>query len=184
MNKDDLRTLGIQSLLIGGLVAGCVVLAAVIATQRPFVEKYIQEEYQALPARLKPIADAAAAGTVRDEEMAELSDADCLLLYDHWMNREAPGSHAYAKVLVAARPALYLARAERTLVCGSPGQRARALAFLEQSDAPDAAGILEKAAEWSARRKLPGVAAEIRGALGRLRGRLSETTDEANSTFL
>lgn len=78
MNKQELRTLKGQLLLLGGMFAGSVVLAMLLATQRGFFEKFVEEKYGALPATLKPLADAAAEGKLdRKRSINFLSRSAC-----------------------------------------------------------------------------------------------------------
>ena len=49
MNKQELRTLRGQVLLLTGLFAASIVVAGVIAFQRSFFERYLREKYVVLP---------------------------------------------------------------------------------------------------------------------------------------
>jgi len=168
MNKQELRTLRGQVLLMSGLFASCIVAAILMASQREFFEKFIAEKYAALPASLKPLADAAAAGIIDQETFVKLSPSQHLALYDDWMTRPDPPPAGTPRALVAADPTLYLARAERSLVCGRADQRMRALTFLELAGSKKAIPILRKAGHWAARRKMPEIAARIVATLERL----------------
>jgi hypothetical protein len=75
---------------------------------------------------------------------------------------------------VAADPALYLERAERSLVCGSIEQKLRALFFLELSRSPQALPILHKAGHWLARHQMPEVMTQIVATIARLERMPSE----------
>ena len=170
MNKQELKTLRAQSLLMGGLLAGCIAAAILLATQRGFFESYLKEKYPPLPEGLRPVADAAAKGRLDPEEFEKLTEPERLTLYGHWMEgTDTPP--AAARVLVEAAPALYIARAERTLVCGNADQRGRALAFLEAAGSDEAIPVLEELSRWARRRKMPELAAQIAGAADRLRQR-------------
>ena len=168
MNKQELRTLKGQLLLLGAMFAGSIALAVFIAMQRGFFEKYIEEKYVALPANLKPLADAAAEGKLDGEAFNKLSQAERLILYDDWMTRPAPPPTRTPSALVAADSGLYLTRAERTIVSGSEAQKMRALKFLELAGARDAIPILRKARQWSIKRKTVEMTAKITETLERL----------------
>jgi len=170
MNKQEMKTLRAQSLLMGGLFVGCIGAAVFLATQRGFFEGYLREKYSPLPENLRPMADAAAQGQLDAEEFEKLTEPERLALYDHWMEgSDAPP--AFARVLVEAAPALYIARAERTLVCGNADQRDRALVFLEAAGSDEAAAALEDVSQWARRRKMPELAAQVDAAAERVRQR-------------
>jgi hypothetical protein len=168
MNKQELRTLRGQLLLLGAMLAGSVVLAVSIATQRGFFEKFIEEKYAALPAALKPFADAAAVGRLDREAFNKLSQAERLILYDDWMARPFEPPARTPSELVATDAPLYLARAERTLISGRDDQKVRALKFLELAGAKDAVPILRKARQWSIKRRTLELTAKIMETLQRL----------------
>ena len=168
MNKQDMRTLKGQLLLLGVMLAGSVVLAVVIATQRGFFEKFIEEKYVALPATLKPFADAAAEGKLDREAFNKLSPAERLILYDDWMARPTEPPARTPFELVAADANLYLARAERTLISGRDDQKIRALKFLELAGTRAAVPILRKARQWSMKRRTIELTAKITETLERL----------------
>ncbi len=167
MNKQELRTLRSQLLLTVGLFAGCIAAAAVMASQRGFFEKYLKEKYAPLPADLKDVADAAAAGEVDPARFEQLSDAQRLALYDDWMTRDPPPVNT-PRALMTAAAELYLARAERTLVCGNHDQRKRALRFLELAGSREATARLQKLSRWAARRSLSELVAGIAETIDRL----------------
>ena len=169
MNKEELRTLKGQLLLLGAMFAGSVVLAAVMAWQRPFFEKFIAEKYGVLPAAMKTLADGAAdSGKIDVEAFSKLTPEERLLLYDDWMTRPDPPPQRTPAALVAADPVLYLARAERSLVGGSDDQKTRALKFLELAGSRDAVPLLQKARRWSIKRRTLDLTAKIEQVLERL----------------
>ena len=168
MNKQELRTLKGQLLLLCAMLAGSVLLAVIIATQRGFFEKFIEEKYAALPAALKPFADAAAEGRLDREAFNKLSQAERLILYDDWMARALEPPARTPAELVAADATLYLARAERTLISGREDQKMRALKFFELAGAKDALPILRKARQWSIKRRTLELTAKITETLERL----------------
>lgn len=175
MNKKELRTLKGQLLLLGGMFAGSIVLAVFIAMQRGFFEKFIEEKYGVLPASMKALADAAATeGKLDPEAFNKLSQAERLLLYDDWMTRPDPPPSRTPSALTAADSGLYLARAERTLVSGREDQKMRALKFLELAGARDAIPILQKARQWSIKRRANDMAAKITETLDHLERKSSE----------
>jgi hypothetical protein len=161
MNKQELRTLKGQLLLLGAMFAGSLVLAVFIATQREFFEKFIEEKYGVLPASMKPLADAAAEGKIDQEAFNKLSQQERLLLYDDWMARPDPPPARTPEVLVASDSALYLARAERTIVGGREDQKLRALKFIELAGARQAVPLLQKARRWSIKRGTTQLTAKI-----------------------
>ncbi len=109
-------------------------LAALLATQLAFFEGYVRQKYPtATPATVR-MADGAAAGEpfVVDEGWEERATE----LYGLWMTGEADG-RPFAAALLAADPDGTLERVQRTLLAGSPEQRARALELLERAGARD-----------------------------------------------
>jgi hypothetical protein len=168
MNKQELRTLKGQILLLTGMFAGSVVLAVFMATERGFFEKLIEEKYVVLPASMKPLADAAAEGRIDGEAFNKLSQTERLLLYDDWMMRPDPPPMRMPSALVAADSRLYLARAERTLVGGREDQKLRALKFLELAGSKEAIPLLQKARRWSIKRRTALLTAKITETLERL----------------
>jgi hypothetical protein len=161
MNKEELRTLKGQLFLLGAMFAGSVVLAVFIATQRGFFEKFIEEKYDVLPANLKPLADAVALGKIDREAFDKLSTQERLLLYDDWMTRPEQPPVRTPEALVAADPTLYLARAERTIAGGRMDQKLRALKFIELAKSKLAVPLLEKARQWSIKRRTNELTAKI-----------------------
>ena len=157
-----------QLLLLGAMLAGSVALAIFIAMQRGFFEKFIEEKYTALPATLKPFANAAAEGKLDREAFNKLSQAERLILYDDWMARPDQPPARTPSELVAADSGLYLARAERTIVGGRDEQKMRALKFLELAGAKDVVPILRRARQWSIKRRTVELTAKITETLERL----------------
>jgi hypothetical protein len=169
MNKQELRTLKGQLLLLGAMFAASVVLAALMATERTFFEKFVAEKYGVLQAELKTLADGAAdSGKIDAEAFSKLTMEERLLLYDDWMTRPDPPPPRTPAALVAADPVLYLARAERSLVGGSDDQKARALEFLELAGSRDAIPLLQKARQWSVKRRTSDLTAKIEDVIERL----------------
>src|SRR5687768_6887954 len=162
LSRQEIRTLKGQLLLLAGLFLGSAGLAVALAVSRPLFERHQAETYKPLPAHLAPLAESAAAGGHVDRAAFDKLPADArLALYDDWMLRPEPPPPATPAALVAADPALYLSRAERTLVAGNDSQRERALKFLELSGSPKAVPVLERAGEWARRRNLPDLAGRI-----------------------
>jgi hypothetical protein len=168
MNKQELRTLKGQLLLLCAMLAGSVALAAAIATQRGFFEKFIEEKYAPLPATLKPLAEAAAEGRLDREAFNKLSQAERLILYDDWMASADQPPVRTPSALVGADAGLYLARAERTIISGREEQKMRALKFLELAGAKEAVPLLRKALQWSIKRRTTELTAKITETLARL----------------
>jgi hypothetical protein len=168
MNKQELRTLKGQLLLLGAMFAASILLAIFIATERAFFEKFIEEKYADLPANMKPLADAAAEGKIDREAFDKLSQAERLFLYDDWMTRPDQTSSQTPSALVAADSALYLSRAERTIVGGREDQKLRALKFIELAGSKMAIPLLQKARQWSINRRTSALTAKITETLKRL----------------
>jgi hypothetical protein len=157
-------------LLLAGLFAGCIVAAVVMASQRAFFEQYIAEQYQPLPAELQPLATAISMGSLDQAQLATLSRAQRLALYDAWMSHPEPPPAETPRQLVAIDPALYLARAERSIVTGRLEQKQRAVTFLALTGSPDALPILHQASRWATRRQMPELSTHIAHAMARLKG--------------
>lgn len=169
MNRQEIRTLKGQLLLLGAMFAGSVVLAVVMAAQRPFFEKFIAEKYGTVPANIKTLADEVAlSGKIEAEAFSKLTEEERLLLYDDWMTRPDPPPPRTPAALVAADSKLYLARAERSLVGGSDNQKTRALKFFELAGSRDAIPLLQKARQWSIKRRTLDLTAKIEDVLERL----------------
>jgi hypothetical protein len=169
MTGAESRTLRVQVLLLLLVLAGSVALAVALVTQRALIERHLGETYAPLPANLKTVADAAAAGDLAATEFSRLPAAERELLYDEWMAHAEPASAHTPRVLGAADPDLYLARAERTLVCGRDEQRLRALRFLELANMPKSAAVLARALAWSKKRKLAALSVNIGETMQRIR---------------
>ena len=163
MTARELGTLRGQLLLMAGLVVGCAAFAAVIATQRLLVEKYRGEKYPAAA----PIGWDRA---VNRDELAKLTEIERLALYDAWMS-QAWAPPAAPRAMVEADAALYLTRAERTLVCGTAAQRTRTLRFLELAGDGSALPVLRKARALAVRWKDPDFARQIDECIAALAAR-------------
>jgi hypothetical protein len=161
MNRQELQTLRGQAVLLAGLFAGSIVVAAVIAGQRGFFERHVREKYAALPVDLRPLADAAAGGVIDGEQFAGLNEQQRLALYDNWMGSSEPGPENTPGALVVADAGLYIARAERTVVCGKVEQQFRALEFLRLAGSQQAIPALRKARAWALKRDWAMLAAQI-----------------------
>lgn len=177
MPSNELRGLRSQIWLMGGLFALSVVTSATVASQRWFFEKHCRERYSALPSDLRRLATSAAEGALDPNEHERLSREDRLALYDDWMAAAEPLA-GMAKALLAHDPALYIARAERTLVCGRADQRSRAIEFVELGGSAQAVPMLRRARSWWTRRNDPGLAERLDAAIERL-----ESTENESSTF-
>jgi hypothetical protein len=114
------------------------------------------------------LADAAAEGKLDEAAFNKLSQADQLILYDDWMVRPGQPPARTPAALLAAASGLYLARAERTIVCGRDDQKMRALKFLELAGSRAAIPILRKARQWSIKRSTLALTAKITETLERL----------------
>jgi hypothetical protein len=168
MNSRELRRLRVQLVLTLGLLAGCVGAAIFTAANRWWFEKWLVEKYAPLPAQLRAVADSAAQGNLNGEAFARLSNEQRILLYDDWMSRGESPLDIAPKALLSAAPDLYIARVERTLVCGSAEQRERGLAFLDSCPRAEALPMLEKARDWAVRRNLPELAERIGQSMRRI----------------
>jgi hypothetical protein len=169
MTKGELRTLRGQFMLLALMFLGSAAGAVVLASQRGFFEKHIDEKYTPLPEALRKLAEGAGEGRLNGAEFEKLTPPERLLLYDDWMARVEEGPASTPKVLLAADPQLYLARLERSLICGRPEQRRRALRFAELGGNRDAAPVLERVRTWARRRARTELAADVEAALERTR---------------
>lgn len=132
MSRAYLKTPAGQLALLGGTFAAALVLACAIATQRGFFERYVRETYAPPAERVRAIGRALE-GADANRRLAELGPADREALYEAWMQDDEGWPAVAPARLVGADPDLFLARARRTLVCGSGAQRRRAARFLIES---------------------------------------------------
>ncbi|MEW6213196.1 MAG: hypothetical protein AB1631_33170, partial [Acidobacteriota bacterium] len=105
MNKQEIRTLRGQLILMGILFVGSLALAVFMAANRGFFEKYIEEKYGAMPASVQPLVERAETGRFDEsdkEKFASLSDSERLALYDDWMSREDSPSGTPRALIEAA----------------------------------------------------------------------------------
>jgi hypothetical protein len=182
MNKQEMRRLRMQALLMGGLIGGCVIAAVLTASQRWIFEKYCREKYLDLPGSLRSIAEAAEEGHVEPKLFQRLNPQERLLLYDDWMTRAEPRPRQTPKALTSVAPELYLSRAERTLICGNAQQREGALEFLRLAERAEAAAALERACRWWKKRNVPEAADQIQEAIDRSAGAQPEAPVESGAS--
>ena len=175
MNRQELRTLRGQLVLLGGLFAVCAATAVAMASQREFFEQFLYERYTPVSADVSEASEAAATGRLDRQRFDRLSDAKRLALYEEWISRSEPLPAATPPNLVGLSGMLYIHRAERTIVCGNTEQRGKALKFLELSECPEAIPVLRKAGRWAQRRKMSALAAQIEKTISRL-----ESTFDSN----
>lgn len=154
-DKNEIRTLRGQLLLMALAFGGALVLAIVIAWRSDFFQRFIEEKYRPLPAHLQPLRDDFRRGALSAKRISTLSKADQAALYESWVQENAPSRQA-PLVLVQGAPEVFLARAEQTLVCGNATQKERALLFYEYSQSSAARPYLERARTWFSRRKEEG----------------------------
>jgi hypothetical protein len=151
-DKNEIRTLRGQLLLMALAFGGALVLAMVMAWRSDFFHRFIEEKYRPLPAHLQPLDNDLRRGTLSAKRISTLSKADQVALYESWVQQNRPSRQA-PLVLVQEAPELFLARAEQTLVCGNTTQKERALLFYEYSQSLAARPYLERARAWFFRRK-------------------------------
>ncbi len=142
--RERLATPSGQMTLIGATIAAGAALAVLVATQRPFFEKYVREKYAA-PAPHVRDAVAAIRSTDDTAGILALSPQDRRLAYEAWVQGPDAFPASAPAAMARADAPLYLARAWQTLVCGAPEQRVLATRFLEASGHPDAVEILRHA---------------------------------------
>ena len=169
MTNVELRSLRAQLLLVGGLVAGCIVAAVLIATQRWWFESFLVEKYPPLPANLSKLAKDVHAGQIDADAWDRLSNAERLAFFDDWMANDGEAWPQMPPALAALAGDLYAARAERTLVCGGDAQRARALEFLRLAHCAEALPCLDRARCWAQRRCLGPLADDIAATMAAIR---------------
>ena len=168
----ELRTLRWQLLLTGGLFTGSLVLAIVIAVNRPYAESFIQEGFkldgEELPKKLQQAADEAATGELAASWSKQLKPEDWRLLYEDWMLASEPRRSA-AAAFSARNAEFFTEAAERTVVCGSDEQKRRAARFLEWSNSQAAIPVLQRLQRWTAKRNQRELSEQLAVAEKRLR---------------
>ena len=164
MMKGKRHGLTFQLLLVLKLFLACIVAAACLVYFRGWVEGFMKESYLPPPASLQGAINAVNIGAPIQKSYEEAPEEDRVRLFDYWMVTEPIHSQLPGELL-RLDTELFLARAERTLVSGSPEQRSRALRFLELGDHPAAIPVLQKAKAWAERRALSEFAREIETVL-------------------
>jgi hypothetical protein len=177
MKKSEYRKLKMQLVLVGGLFVSSIVAAIVIVNYRPFFEQYLLEKYKPLPANLTSLAQKIESTGQVPEVFGRLSEKQQAAFYEHWMSLPEVGKDL-PKLLASAAPALYIARVEQTLVCGSPEQRVRALQFVElafaksdsgnASDSAEALSMLDRVRAWATRRRLSSLETKLQATIAAL----------------
>jgi hypothetical protein len=158
--KSRWQTLNGQLLLILGLFLACILGSITLITQRARLESWQFEKYAPLPAHLQPLCNAACAGQLDPLQFANLSTENRLSLYDWWMTQPTPDPLMPAAIF-AADPRLYLDRTERSIICGNPAQRAKALLFLELAKPTQAFDTLAKVRIWAQNRNDQALLAQL-----------------------
>ncbi|MEL6109463.1 MAG: hypothetical protein AAFU85_25930 [Planctomycetota bacterium] len=168
MMKGKRHGLLFQLLLVLKLFVACIVAAGCLVFYRGWVEGFMDEDYQSPPQSLQATIDAVKLRQPIQKAYDEVPKEDRVYLYDYWMATEPINSQLPGELL-RLDPNVFLARAERTLVSGSPEQRVKALRFFELGDHPGAIAVLEKAEAWARRRKLQELAGQIEAVLDQLK---------------
>lgn len=154
-----------QLIVLGVVFLGGLVLAAVMATQRPWFESFVREKYQAdyasYPGPLRRAVDALAADKLAQIDFERLGPDQRRQLYEDWIERSDVPRLAVPRRLTLWAPKYYLQCAEKTVVCGSPDQQKRAAQFLQLCDCREAKAVLQRLTQWADERQL----AELRGLL-------------------
>jgi hypothetical protein len=139
MTRQELHALRWQARLLGLLFTATLLSAGVVLWQRAWFEKFVREKYEHPEAPFSLSSISEAGGTQLDG------------YYEHWMT-QTWASEDLPRALVEAAPAQMIARAERTLVCGSRDQKLRAALFLDLANGKDATGIIARHRHLAQRR--------------------------------
>ncbi|MFN0055638.1 MAG: hypothetical protein ACKV0T_26110 [Planctomycetales bacterium] len=172
MNPKDLKTLRGQLWLTAALFLICVVLAAVIVSQRSRFEGFVKEKYSGsrsgLSSATRRAADDLRDGQAPSIELVELPELERRALYDLWMLDDLGPAERTAQILAETDGDFLLRCAEQTVVCGDGAQRERALEFLVACHSPKAREICRRLAAWARRRRRLDWQEQIEQALSRL----------------
>lgn len=164
---DLVRSLAGQLAAIAILFVGTAVLAMVPVVWPHAFDGYLRETPPTLTDAVRLVADELAAGRLDPAAFASLTPDERAMLYEDWLAR-TPRSADAPRLLVLADRELYLARAQRTLVCGDSDQRAVALEFYARAGDPGGAAYLATVERWARGKCDPDLArgaARVRAAL-------------------
>ena len=156
-----------QMLLVLKLFVVCIVAAGYLVYQRSWVESFMKEQYSPPPPNLQSVINAVIIQQPINKLYAEIPDPERVYLFDYWMATEPVQTHL-PRQLLELDTSLFLTRAERSLISGSPEQRLKALKFIDLGDQPSAIPILEKAQRWAQRRTFDELAEEIGSVIEKL----------------
>jgi hypothetical protein len=164
--KARLRTPHGQLQLLAALFATALVLALVVALNRPFFERYVREKYPEPPSLIEDLVTRIETGEAGPEEVTKLGREERVQLYHAWqLGPDDPAPDArLPRVLFQADAQLYAELVERTLAAGTPPQRLRAAVLAAASGHEDARAVLEWGLE-RARRQGDAALAEALGEL-------------------
>ncbi len=155
-----------QLIVLGLVFLGGLVLAAVMATQRPWFESFVREKYQvgyaSFSEPLRRAVDVLAADKLAQVDFEKLGPDQRRQLYEDWIERSDVPRLMVPQRLTLWAPKYYLQCAEKTVVCGSPNQQKRAVQFLQLCNCREATEVVQRLAQWSDKRQL----VELRASLG------------------
>ena len=160
MKGTNFHGLPFQLLLVLKLFLACFAAAFLILFNRPWVESFMHENYLPPTKSLQLAIATCKMGKPIQDEYQNIPLEERSLLYDDWMLSDKLGL-ATPGILLSTDFSLFSRRAERTIICGSPEQRIKALLFFELSGDKNTIPILTMAQKWAQRRKLIELADEI-----------------------
>jgi hypothetical protein len=154
---------------MAGLLMSCATAAAFMGIHRDFFEGFIKENYVGdLPLSMRRVVDPAVGGSLQPDDLSQLTPAERVSLYEYWMSGHDTQLSTVPPMLVVADPQGIIARAERTLVSGSSGQKFQAVTFLELAGSREAVGVLRRRQRWAVRQRDAALAGRIVEAIERL----------------
>jgi hypothetical protein len=155
-----------QLIVLTVVFLGGLVLAIVMATQRPWFESFVREKssagYASYPEPLRRAVDALAEDKLAQVDFEKLGPDQRRQLYEDWIERSDVPRLKVPQKLTRWAPLYYLQCAEKTVVCGSPDQQKRAVQFLQLCSCREATEVLTRLAQWADTRQL----VELRASLG------------------
>jgi hypothetical protein len=156
----------LEVLMLSYVVAAA--LALCVNWNRWFFEPRVGEVYPSAAAGTLAVMESLARGDDGQDAVRKLTREDGLGLYDCWM-QDPREILALPRALVILDEELFLARAERSFVTGSPEQKKRAVDFLAATGSSRTEAILERARSYSRRRQERELQEHVERTLGRLR---------------
>lgn len=184
MNKTELRKLRGQvvlTVLLFGCTIGC---ALFIASRRAWFAARVTDTFTPAPGSMRGLIAAAEAGDLPAAQYSQLPRPQRLAFYYDWVLRpEGQRPPGVPALLVRTDPALFLARAEQTLITGAPTQRAAAAEFLARCADTRAIDILRRAGAYLERRGVAESRKNIDNAIDTLQNlSIPQETGSAPST--